>query len=179
MDIEHILNRIQAGDSQAFAKVVQVYQRPLFGFLGRMGLSRSQTEDLAQETFLRAWRNLGQYRSNVGRFSTWLYTIARNLALNEMERAKTRPTLIDPPPEPMCERARPDESLDAARLRQQLHHALGQLPPLDRAVLALAYLSDLDIAEIAHIEGCSEGAVKTRLSRARKRLADILEKQHA
>jgi RNA polymerase sigma-70 factor, ECF subfamily len=178
MDIEDVRNRIRAGDRQAFAEVVREYQRPLFGFLGRMGLSRAQTEDLAQEAFLRAWRNLEQYRPGLSRFSTWLYAIARNLALNELERATSRPMVREEAPEPVCERPRPDESLDAARRRRMLHQALGQLALPDRSVLALAYLADLNIAEIARIEGCSEGAVKTRLSRARGRLSDILEKDH-
>jgi RNA polymerase sigma-70 factor, ECF subfamily len=178
MDIENVLNRIRAGDRQAFAEVVREHQRPLFGFLSRMGLSRAQTEDLAQETFLRAWRNLEQYRPGLGRFSTWFYTIARNLALNELERATTLPLVTEAALEPVCERPRPDDSLDAARRRRLLHQALGRLALHDRSVLALAYMADLNTAEIARIEGCSEGAVKTRLCRARGRLADILEKEH-
>src|SRR5450631_3877590 len=87
MEITEILRKIHAGDRQAFAEVVKSYQRLLFGFLGRMGLSQAQAEDLAQETFVRAWQSLGSYRPELGKFSTWLFTIARNLALTELGRA--------------------------------------------------------------------------------------------
>lgn len=180
MDISDILLRIRAGDRQSFSQVVHRYQHALFGFLGRMGLSRGQTEDLAQETFLLAWQHLDQYQSNLGKFSTWLFTIARNLALNEIARAGNRLELPagDELQEAACDRLQPQETLAWTQRGQQLHAALRMLPVTDRCVLALAYLQDMDMSEIARIEGCTVGAVKTRLHRARSRLSQMLEKQH-
>ena len=178
MDIDETLHRVRTGDRQAFAEIVRVYQGPLFHFLGNMGMSRGQVEDLAQDTFLRAWSNLGRYAPELGRFSTWLFTIARRLALNEIDRAGNRSEMLmgnDAAPDLPCERALPHEALEQARRRAALHRALCQLPAADRTVLALAYLREVDLAEIARIEACSVGAIKTRLHRARHRLAQLLE----
>lgn len=179
MDIDPILKRIRCGDKHAFAAVVERYQRPLFGFFGRMGLAQGLAEDLAQETFLRAWRNLGQFDPELGAFSTWLFAIARNLALNELSRATNRREIRPPEdaPEPECERPQPPEALALAQRRRRLDLALQLLPAAERCVLALAYLEDFDAAQIAGIEGCTAGAVKTRLHRARRKLYELLEKK--
>lgn len=87
MNITSVLARISEGDRQAFAEVVETFQRPLFGFLGRMGLSRAVAAEIAQETFVRAWRHLEQFEPEQAQFSTWLFSIARNIALNELTRA--------------------------------------------------------------------------------------------
>ena len=79
VDIPHVIKRVRDGDRSAFAELVAHYQRPLFGYLGRMGQSQAAAEDLAQETFLRAWTSLGSYDPARAAFSTWLFTIARNL----------------------------------------------------------------------------------------------------
>ncbi|HEX8978631.1 MAG TPA: sigma-70 family RNA polymerase sigma factor [Parasulfuritortus sp.] len=178
MDIDDILLRIRAGDRQAFAEIVRAFQSPLFRFLGNMGLGRGQVEDIAQETFLRAWNNLGQYSPGLSRFSTWLFTIARRLALNEIERAGNRAETLDGNDEVVdlpCQRALPQDALEQARRHEALHRALRRLPAADRSVLALAYLREIDLADIARIEGCTVGAVKTRLHRARNRLSQLLE----
>jgi DNA-directed RNA polymerase specialized sigma24 family protein len=87
VDIANLLNRIAAGDRDASAEVVGTFQRPLFEFLGRLGIPKAVAVEIAQETFLRAWRNLGQYQTDRAEFSTWLFSIAGNLALSEMTRA--------------------------------------------------------------------------------------------
>ena len=94
-DIDDTLYRIRDGDRQAFAEIGLAYQVPLCRFLGAMGLSRAQAEDIAQETLIRAWNSLGHYASALSRFSTWLFTIARRLALNEIARAENRSEAIE------------------------------------------------------------------------------------
>lgn len=181
MDINDILHKIRTGDRQAFAAVVHQYQRPLFGFLGNMGLSSQQVEELAQETFLRAWNSIGQYNPGLAMFSTWLYTIARNLALNEMGRIANRletPETEETPNHP-CDRPQPPEVLERLQRRQILHIALRRLPVADRVVLALAYLQEMDMTEIARIENCTVGAIRTRLHRARGRFSKLLENEDA
>lgn len=163
-----------------FAGLITRFQGPLFGFLGRMGFTQAEAEDLAQETFLRAWRNRWQYDAQRGEWSTWLFAIARNLAINERARAANEHEVWEgpvPADTPSAE-LEPDGMLARAQQRQQLQRALAKLPVADRCVLALAYISELDVASIARIEGCTAGAVKTRLHRARTRLSEILEKQH-
>jgi len=177
LDIETILHRIAEGDSAAFALIVEHFQRPLFGFLGRMGLTQSAAEEVAQESFLRAWRNIHNYQPARANFSTWLFTIARNLAVNELSRQAyssqwtTEDALLDI----ACGRAQPLDVLLASGRRRSLRKALLSLPLTDRRALALAYVEDLDLASIARIEGCSTAAIKVRLHRARQRLKQLLE----
>lgn len=177
LDIATLLQRIARGDLRAFSELVDRYQRPLFAFLGRMGLEAARAEEVAQETFLRAWRHLPRYRTEQAQFSTWLFTIARRLALNELARSRNRHEVAadDDAPEPACAAARPEQALDQRRLQARIDAAFRSLGTDDRSVLALAYTHDLGMAEIAVIEGCSVDAVKTRLHRARQRLRIALD----
>lgn len=177
LDIATLLQRIARGDLRAFAELVDRYQRPLFAFLGRMGLEAARAEEVAQETFLRAWQHLPRYRTEQAQFSTWLFTIARRLALNELARSRNRYEVAvdDDAPEPACAAARPEQALDQRRLQARIDAAFRSLGTDDRSVLALAYSHDLGMAEIAVIEGCSVDAVKTRLHRARQRLRIALD----
>ncbi|HMV18897.1 MAG TPA: sigma-70 family RNA polymerase sigma factor [Zoogloea sp.] len=181
MDTPDLLARLRSGDRQAFAALVVRYQRPLFGFLGRMGCAPALAEDLAQDAFVRAWQQLDRYRPEMGALSTWLFTIARHLAINELGRShhvRERPAAEDAP-EPACPRPQPPEVLALAQQRQRLHAALRQLSLADRSLLALAYVEELAMADIARIEGCSVAAAKTRLTRARQRLGRLLEPSDA
>ena len=177
LDIATLLQRIARGDLRAFSELVDRYQRPLFAFLGRMGLEAARAEEVAQETFLRAWQHLPRYRTEQAQFSTWLFTIARRLALNELARSRNRHEVAadDDAPEPACAAARPEQALDQRRLQARVDAAFRSLGTNDRSVLALAYTHDLGMAEIAVIEGCSVDAVKTRLHRARQRLRIALD----
>jgi RNA polymerase sigma-70 factor (ECF subfamily) len=180
MDIRDCIRRIEAGDHAAYATIVEQFQRPLFAYLGRMGFAQAVAEELAQEAFLRAWRQLASYQPARGAFSTWLFTIARHLALDELQRS--------PPPgaldlESTCanlasEAPQPDAAALVEQARRQLRAALCALSPADRSVIALAYLKELDLASVAAIEGCTVGTVKVRLHRARARLRQLLENSH-
>lgn len=177
MDIKPLLQKIAAGDKQAYASVVEHYQRPLFGFLGRMALSQSLAEEIAQETFLRAWKSLGEYKPEVAEFSTWLFTIARNLALNELSRSayQQEVEINDAIPEAACNGLQPSEELARKQQKQRMQAALWKLPLQDRSALALAYIQDLEMTAIARIEGCTTAAIKTRLHRAKEKLRQLLE----
>ena len=176
MDIARALARIADGDREAFAEVVETFQRPLFGFLGRMGMTQAVAAEVAQETFMRAWQNIGQYRPDRAEFSTWLFSIARNLALNELTRASSRreapdhftAAAVDTMPLP-ADRIAAEQS--AARLRA----ALNRLPVADRSALALVYMRELPLGEVAALEGTTVGALKVRLHRARLKLREWLE----
>jgi RNA polymerase sigma-70 factor (ECF subfamily) len=177
MDLTDVLRRVLSGDAQAYAEIVARYERPLFGFLGRMGLPQAHAEDVAQETFLRAWQHLGTFDSRRASFTTWLYTIARRLALNDAARAAARRDVgMTIAHDGACEAPQPLATLAAAEQRERLRAALLGLSTADRTTLALAYIEDLSLAEIAQIESTTVGAVKTRLHRARGRLAQLMEK---
>jgi len=178
-----LLQRIAAGDTQAFAELVDMHQGPLFGFLGRMGCQQAQAEDLAQETFLRAWTQLPRYQPDRAQFNTWLFTIARNLACNALQSAAHRQEASgEALPEIACPQPGPEHTLDQLQQSARLQAALRQLPLADRSALALVYVQDLALADVARIEGDSLAAIKTRLHRAKQRLRVLLatdtEKPH-
>lgn len=174
MNIDEVLERIHAGDRQAYAAIVTRFQGPLFAYLGRMGCTAAEAEELAQEAFLRAWLQLRTFDARRGAFSTWLFTIARNLALNELRRAGSRRSVPEHAADRPGEQPLPQEMVVLEQRRTRLRAALLQLPAEDRSVLALAYVEELAHADIARIEDCSVGAIKVRLHRARRRLAQIL-----
>jgi RNA polymerase sigma-70 factor (ECF subfamily) len=175
MEITDVVERVISGD-RAYAQIVAQYQAPLFRYLGRMGLPQAQAEEIAQETFLRAWIRLGDFDPRRASFSTWLYTIAHRLALNAFGRAATRQEIaFSAEHDSASEGLQPPEQMLALQRRQRLRAALLELPPRERAAIALAYIEDLPLAAVALIEGCTVGAIKTRLHRARRRLAELLE----
>jgi RNA polymerase sigma-70 factor (ECF subfamily) len=165
------------GDREAFGRLVRELQGPLFGFLGRMGLNQARGEEIAQETFLRVWQHFSRYRADRGSLTTWTFTIARNLALNSLSRAASQREVPfgDALPEIACERPLPGEALAVQQQHHRLRRALLALPPGDRALLALIYVQELSHADVARIEGCSAGAIKTRAHRAKARLRQIME----
>jgi RNA polymerase sigma-70 factor (ECF subfamily) len=178
MEITEVVERIISGDRQAFAQIIAAYQAPLFRYLGRMGLPQAQAEEIAQETFLRAWTRLGDFDAGRGAFSTWFFTIAHRLALNELARFATRHELpIADGFDPAGDALEPPDATQTAQRARMLRAALLTLPDRERAALALAYVADLPLADVARVEGCSVGALKTRLHRARRRLAELLETQ--
>ncbi len=193
-----LVHRAAQGDRAAFAALVRRHQRGLFGFLGRMGITQAQAQDLAQESFLRVWRHLGEFDPRRAAFSTWLYTIARRLALNWLDRAEhtlrapagggsgggTARPLGDEAADPVDTAAHepapggwgddPLLQLEQQRERAWLQAGMRRLPLADRSLLALAYVHDMSLAQIAQIEGVSEPAAKARLHRARGRLREML-----
>jgi RNA polymerase sigma-70 factor (ECF subfamily) len=175
MTEQEILARIATGEREAFAELVQRYQQPLFSFLGRMGLTQAQAEDLAQDTFLRAWLNLAQFDPARAQFSTWLHTIARNLAYNWFAARQQHTVLADDALANVAsDQPTPLQQLQAKQESAQLQQALRQLPMDDRSALALAYVHGMSLADVARIEGVSLAAIKTRLHRARQALRSVL-----
>jgi RNA polymerase sigma-70 factor (ECF subfamily) len=176
MDLNDALERTLSGDRQAFAVIVRYFEEPLFAFLGRMGLTQTRAEEVAQETFLRAWTRLADFDAGKSSFATWLYTIARRLALNALARAHARHEIALPADDAgPSDWPQPPEMVALDDQRRALRSALLQLSLTDRTALALAYIDGLSLAEIGRVEGCSVGAVKTRLHRARLRLGQLLD----
>jgi RNA polymerase sigma-70 factor (ECF subfamily) len=170
MDDLQVINQVNEGNIQAFERLVRRYQLPLFHYLGRMGIEPAIAEELVQETFIRAYRNLHGFESHRALFSTWLFTIARRLALKLLAR---RRQALDPAeiPDPAISL---DASCEQQLIKQRISMALSQLPLKYRSPVSLAYLGELSIAEIAQIEGCAEGTVKSRIHRGKQQLKSLL-----
>lgn len=177
MDSTSDLCKTSAGDAAAFSRLVEAQQARVFGFLGRMGLDAATSEDIAQDTFLRVWRNARSFDPRLSAASTWILTIARNLALTHLSRASQRREVNDDAAaaQAPCSTPSPHQALERKQQRARLEAALERLAPAERSILAASYVEGLDLASIARIEDCSQGAAKVRLHRARTKLKRILE----
>lgn len=172
----HTLARACRGDDAACRAFVVRYERLIFAILGRMmgATDPAAVEDLAQETFLRAFRALHRFDADgEARLSTWLCTIATRLAIDALRKRRPRVGL----PRGLGERAgdlRADATVERAELAQRIRAALETLPPDQRAVVLLRACDGLSYAEIAERLSCSPGTVASRLGRARATLRGLL-----
>jgi RNA polymerase sigma-70 factor (ECF subfamily) len=182
-----LITRILEGESEVYAVLVQRYNGALYRYLLRLVKRIEEAEDLLQEAYLRAYLSLASYDSTY-RFSTWLYRIATNLALNRLKAEKRlislegmSDRLDDAPLELVDERddCRPEVHTERVEIARQVQRCLEELPDAYRAVMALRYVADLPYAEIAEITGLPLNTVRTRLHRGRERLGECLEKNPA
>jgi RNA polymerase sigma-70 factor, ECF subfamily len=171
-----LVRRAQGGDMAAFEDLVMRHADRLYATLRGFGLDDGEAQEVAQETFLRAWRGLGRFEGR-SRFFTWLYRIGFNEAQRRLARrpaAAARSTdehdldlLADPRPGP-AQRAEHDE------LRAALRHALRELPPELRAPVVLRDVEGLSTREAASVLDLGEAAFKSRLHRGRMALRAML-----
>ena len=166
-----LVTRCQRGDGEAFAGIVRLWERPLFYYLRRLAPSEADTWDVLQDTWLRVFRAIKTLR-DPRTLPAFLYTTARNVAL---ARLRLRPELDDEPAHPETG-ASPDYAFIAFDDAEQVHHALDQLPLLQREALTLYFLQDLTIEEIAEVLGVPPGTVKSRLHYAKAAVRRIIEK---
>lgn len=168
------LARCKAGDPMAFRAFVVRYERPVFALLSRIAGRGPHLEDLAQETFLRAYRAFGRFDLDASaRPSTWLLTIATRLAL-DARRRRALPTQPLVAAEGLVDPASPERAPARSELRRAIARAVEELPDDQRAAFVLAEFHGFGVAEIAEAVGVPAGTVKTRLFRARDKLARAL-----
>jgi RNA polymerase sigma-70 factor (ECF subfamily) len=166
------LARCMLRDPLAFRAFVATYQGPVFALLGRL-LGRRDVDDLAQETFLRAYNALPTFDpTRAGRPSAWILTIAARLALNERSRAR-RLEPLEAVPEPALA-STPESESSRAQLGRAIARAVATLPDDQRAAFVLAEYHDLGMEDIARALEVPEGTAKTRLFRARAKLRESL-----
>lgn len=170
-----LVARARSGDDAAFAVLVRHHADRLHAQLRRFGLTAGEAEDVAQETFLRAWRGLGSFEQR-SRFSTWLYRIGFNEAQRRLSR-RPPPTVDDAGvAERLDDPGRGPEARALGReLSGRLELALGALPLERRVAVVLRDVEGLSTAEAAEIVGIREAAFKSRLHRGRMTLRASLE----
>lgn len=172
-----IIEAARGGDSAAFEQLLKRYSIVVFRYVRNIVGDRHDAEDVAQRVWLNLHRNLDRFDPNRGTFSTWVYRIARNAALNHLRDHKRSPIRFDTPVPPASGELPPPSQ---AVLREQfalLDEAVAALPDHQRAAWVLSELEGLTQAEIARIEGVPEGTVKSRVSRARESLRNLLSNQ--
>ena len=184
--------RVRHGDRAAFAELVECHQQRVVGTVARM-LGIAEAEDIGQQVFLRVWKSAARYEPTA-KFTTWLYTITRNLVFNELRRRKHRPVTsfdAEPPGDPAGARddsssrfedfqaPAPDATLLQAELQEAITAAIAQLPEAQRMAIILRRYEELSYEEIAAVLHLTVPAVKSLLFRARvllrERLARYLE----
>ncbi len=172
-----ILQRAQQGDHQAFAAIVQSYQRPVYNLCYRMLGDPTEAEDAAQETFIRAYTNLDKYDPN-RKFINWVLTIASNHCVDRLRKRRVQWTSLEDDPYveriPMPDATNPHQVAEEHEQADQIQHWIDQLPPDYRTPLILLYWYGYSYEDIAATMGLSVPAVKSRLHRARKRLAQMM-----
>jgi RNA polymerase sigma-70 factor (ECF subfamily) len=168
-----LVARAQAGDSRAFAALVDRHQGAVVGFCRRMTGSVHDAEDLAQEAFVRLYRHLGRLTPQA-KFTTVLFGIARNLALNHLRDAKRRgrdtSSALDGLPLAAPQQGEPDHLARVQEIGRMLERCMAQLAVDHREVLVLREIQGLDYDSIADVLKCRKGTVKSRLARARDQL---------
>jgi RNA polymerase sigma-70 factor (ECF subfamily) len=184
---EELVQAVLAGDRDAFARLVERHKRGIAAFIGASVRAASDAADLAQETFLRAYAHLGTFNPELGRFSTWLYHIARNVVRTFLGRSLRVPSRAEFAEDQTLENVLPDRSDDSdpaggvlrAEAEAEVRAALAELPERTRSILALRYYDAMDYQTIATTMGLSLGNVKTLIHRGKLALAQRMRERDA
>src|SRR5687768_8177796 len=186
MDDSAVVTAFLGGEERAFSELVERYQTRLLNFVYRTIGDREKAEDLVQEVFIRVYRHLHRFDRSK-KFSTWAYTIASNLAKNELRNRSRNPLVLfqtlgktsreddDRPLEFEDSSTRPDDLYRKRHLRALVEDTVAQLPEHHRQVFVLRELEGKSYEEIAEITDCNLGTVKSRLNRARTAFASMIE----
>jgi RNA polymerase sigma-70 factor (ECF subfamily) len=177
---EELIARFQNGDTYAFDQLVRRYKDPLLNFIFRFIGDLNESEDIVQDTFYRVYKNKHYYKE-VAKFSTWIYTIAGNLAKTELRKRKRRKIFsINKETQSEKEFELPDPKLDPEQevnstiTEKHIYKAIRNLPPKFRQVIILRDVQGFSYEEISSIIKVPLGTVKSRVNRARLRLQEDL-----
>ena len=180
-----LMLRVKRGNRTAFAELVEKYRQPVMNLVYRTLRDETEAEDLAQNVFLQVYKSRSRYK-RTAKFSTWLFTIARNLCLNELRRrSRHRAESLeethgehDDQPQRQYEDKKnflPTETLLHGELAQKIEEALAELPENQRTAILLCRQEDLSYEEIAGVLGCSLSATKSLIHRGREVLKQKLK----
>jgi len=180
-----LMLRVKQGDSDAFAQLVEKYKQPVINVVFRTLHDATEAEDIAQNVFVQVYKAADRYKVSA-KFSTWLFTIARNLCLNEIRRRSRHPAESMDAPHPEQEDQplhqfedkktfTPPESLLQGELQAKIEEALADLPDNQRIAILLCRQDELSYEDIAEVLGCSLSATKSLIHRGRETLKEKLK----
>ncbi|MEK6233479.1 MAG: sigma-70 family RNA polymerase sigma factor [Planctomycetales bacterium] len=162
-----VIAKVKQGEADAFRELVDRHGDRLFCFIRNLVADAHQAEDLAQETFLAAYRNIGVFYTRQGKFSTWLLTIARNKCFTALKRRRTVSLSAESDP---ADARTPEKELVQDEFFARLDSVLAELPFVQKTAFILAEIQDLSYEEISRVEQVKIGTVKSRVARAREKL---------
>ena len=180
-----LVKRCQEGDTEAFDQLVGRYRTRVFGMIYNMVHSEQDAWDLAQDSFLKAWKSIGRFRGQSS-FYTWIYRIVMNVTIDWLRKKQVKGSgaefddavqlkEIDPASRTVPHAdALPHERMQHVEIRGRIDAAIAQLSPEHRAVILMKEIDDMQYHEIAEALGCSIGTVMSRLFYARKKLQNLL-----
>ncbi len=180
-----LMLRVREGDFDAFEQLVEKYKQPVMNLVYRTLPDATEAEDLAQHVFLQVYKSAHRYEVSA-KFSTWLFTIARNLCLNEIRRRSRHPadsldaTFPDSEDQPMrqvedAKAVSAPDSVMQSELEDKIEEALGELPEKQRTAILLCRGEEHSYEEIAAILDCSVSATKSLIHRGRESLKELLK----
>src|SRR5580704_574061 len=184
---EALVHRVRTVEREVFGVLVDRYKRGIANFIGATVRNPSETADLSQETFLRAYAHLGTFNPQLGKFSTWIYQIARNVIRTYLAKSLRSPQVQELSQEQSLDSALPDMSREAdpaggvlrEEAERELRAALAELPERTRTVLALRYFDNMEYQTIASTLGLSLGNVKTLIHRGKISLTKKMREREA
>jgi RNA polymerase sigma-70 factor (ECF subfamily) len=179
-----LVKRCQAGDTEAFDELVVRYRTRVFSMIYNMVHSEQDAWDLAQDSFVKAWKSIKRFRGRSSLY-TWLYRIVMNVTIDWVRKKQVKPAAefddaiqlkeIDPASKTVPKAdALPYEKMERSEIRERIDQAVAQLTPEHRAVILMKEIEDMHYHEIAEALGCSIGTVMSRLFYARKKLQNLL-----
>jgi len=180
-----LVKRCQAGDTEAFDELVTRYRTRIFGMIYNMVHNEQDAWDLAQDSFVKAWRSIKRFRGHSS-FYTWIYRIVMNVTIDWLRKKQVKGGSefddaiqlkeVDPASKTVPkENALPYETMERSEIRAQIDNAIAQLSPEHRAVILMKEIEEMQYHEIAETLGCSIGTVMSRLFYARKKLQNLLK----
>jgi RNA polymerase sigma-70 factor (ECF subfamily) len=180
-----LMLRVKRGDVSAFTELVDKYKQPVMNVVCRMLRDAAEAEDVAQNVFVQVYKSAHRYKVS-SKFSTWLFTIVRNLCLNEIRRRSRHPaSSMDAPPSDQEDQpapqfvdpsaASPPDSMLRGELEEKIEQALAALPENQRVAILLCRQDELSYEEIAKVLGCSLSATKSLIHRGRETLKQKLK----
>ena len=178
---EELIKRFQDDDEQAYVELVNRYRDRLINFVYRFVNDYEQSEDIAQETLIKLYTHKHYYK-NIAKFSTWIYTIAANLAKSELRKKKTRKvtnlsqmSTEERDYELPAVQPEPYQSFESEFIEKRIQTAIQKLPIHFRTVTILREIQELSYEEISKIVELPLGTVKSRINRARLKLYECLK----
>src|SRR4051794_29041347 len=181
-----LVKRCQDGDTAAFDELVTRYRTRIFGMIYNMVHSEQDAWDLAQDSFVKAWKSIGRFRGQSS-FYTWIYRIVMNVTIDWLRKKQVKGAgaefddavqlkEVDPAAKTLPKADEmPYEGMQRGEVRAQIDKAIAQLSPEHRAVILMKEMEDMQYNEIAEALGCSIGTVMSRLFYARKKLQTLLK----
>lgn len=177
-----LMLRVKEGDNEAFELLVELHQSAVIGTVAKMLGGASEAEDIAQQVFIRIWKSAKRYQPQA-KFTTWMFTITRNLVFNETRRRRRKPTVsVEEREEESHQQVEdvhsttPDQDVLHSELERAVDDAIQALPEKQRLAVVLRRYEEMPYDEIGRVLSMSVPAVKSLLFRARTQLKESLEK---